>query len=231
MKLLACGKDRNTSVSGCHQKNHTVKITISALTIFGCIFLLGCTIQQAKYYQPAIDNGGRAEAIAINPSNEKIIYVASSSGGLFRSVDAGASWVTVPSLTSYMVTDVEFSPDGLLLASSNEGGYFEGKSTVRLWDVNTGKAIAEFQGNDLFQNFLCIRFSPDGNVLASGSSNKIILWDIKTLEEIKTLKGHIGVVSSIHFSPDGSFLSSASPLYCFRYHPVSLVSAASSRWF
>src|SRR5262245_45484368 len=71
------------------------------------------------------------------------------------------------------VVCVAYSPDGKTLASGSLD------TTVKLWDVRTGKERATLKGHT--DKVWSVAFSPDGKTLASGSHDKTIkLWDVQT---------------------------------------------------
>ena len=103
-----------------------------------------------------------------------------------------------------------FSPDGKTLASSGD----EWDSNIRLWDVQTGELLKTLKKRTAFEDFEgrdvnSVVFSPDGNMIASGSGNGTIrLWNAHTGEFIKYLEGHTKSVNSVVFGPNGNRLIS-----------------------
>jgi len=121
---------------------------------------------------------------------------------------------------AFAVYSVAFSPDGWLLASGScEQFGPEGCSgVIDLWEVATGNLVGtliDWRTSDVNS----VAFSPDGQLLASGScrvgplgfgcvGGMIDLWDVATGSGVLTLYGHAYAVTSVAFSPDGRLLAS-----------------------
>ena len=79
---------------------------------------------------------------------------------------------------SASVNCVDFSPDGLTIASGSGSG-FENDNSVRVWDVKTGKQLWQLRGHT--DRVWSVCFSSDGKQLTSGSQDKTARnWDLAT---------------------------------------------------
>jgi WD40 repeat protein/tRNA A-37 threonylcarbamoyl transferase component Bud32 len=182
--------------------------------------------------QESLSLGGatdEATAIAFSPAGPRLV-----SGSTDQSVhvwDIGAA--PGPSTLQAGVGplfDVAFSPDGRSLAAVG--------SSIRLWDAATGKERLEIEvgggphrlafspdgqrlaaggrvhdvatGRQLPSRggAFGVAFSLDGRQVATTASDKVVVWDAQTGQEIFTGKGHIDQVYSVAFSPEGKWLAS-----------------------
>jgi WD40 repeat protein len=95
--------------------------------------------------------------------------------------------------------ELAFSPDGRLLAVASAIG-------VYLYETATLQEVRYLPTESPMES---VAFSPDGRLVTSGSwDQKVILWDVETGKQVRTLKGHTEGVSSVAFSPDGRLLAS-----------------------
>src|SRR6266545_52776 len=176
-----------------------------------------------------IDVGHEVVSLALAPDGGTLAVGGPDGVSLW---DAGTGRSLGSRLTGHRswVTSLAFSPDGTLLASSSlaVGSHAEpdAATTVILWDVRAHRRLgAPLTGHS--DDVLDVAFSPDGRLLASGSSDgTVILWDVHGRRRFdEPLTGHgislpesafgptgrLGYdVTSVAFSPDGKLLASGS---------------------
>lgn len=99
------------------------------------------------------------------------------------------------------VRDVEFSPDGKLIATGSND------ATIKLWE-RSSKLLKTLKGHQ--DRIYSISFSPDGQLIASASRDKTLkLWD-RQGNFLATLTGHQDSVLDVSFSADSQLIASAS---------------------
>jgi len=98
---------------------------------------------------------------------------------------------------------VAVTPDGRYAVS----GSFD--KTLRLWELNTGKFIRNFEGHA--GTVFGAAVTPDGQRIVSGSSDGTLrVWDLNTAKLINTLSGHTGKIYAVKITLDGRYIISSS---------------------
>jgi WD40 repeat protein len=104
--------------------------------------------------------------------------------------------------TSGSILSIAISPDSQLLVTGVE-------HEICIWEIASGKLLFNHRGHTDW--VVTLAFSPNGNILASGSHDGTVrLWDVNTGQCLKTLRGHSDRVLTVSFSPDGNTLASGS---------------------
>jgi len=143
--------------------------------------------------------------------NEGVVHVWTSTSG------SEGDWQLVNSIASEENDDraLALSPDGLQVAT----GYGE---SVQIWDARSGQPTQKLQGywedKEAQEDWLghkgpvmALAFSPDGELLASGSADKTIaFWELESGEVAWTGEGHFAAVTQLVFAPEGDVALSSS---------------------
>lgn len=115
------------------------------------------------------------------------------------------------------VHQIDVTPDGRFAVTGQwDGSVRVWKLYNRLWWYSLLRGVLRsqverfrFQGHS--DPVLTVAFTPDGRRLVSGSGDKtIIVWNLQTGKEIRTLRGHSGSVECVDITQDGRFLLSSS---------------------
>src|ERR1051326_6963882 len=137
--------------------------------------------------------------VALSPDGKTV----ASPGEQIRLWDAATSKPIRDIAVKGQVTALAFSPDGKRLASAGHD------RIVHLWDLQTGKEDAKFEG---LKHMLCaVAFSSDGDKIAAGDAQSTIrIWDVKKGDMLQEMDMKSGTETlSLAFSPDGSTLACA----------------------
>ncbi len=147
-----------------------------------------------------IDNhAAGAQRPTFSPDGKQILSCDHSNGVNVWNSATGERIVRLEGFTG-RVPHAAFSPDGRRIVTCGRDG-------VKLFDAKTGQELLTLTTDKGGK----VAFSPDGTRIASGSGDKVIyLFAAAKGQEVLSLQGHTGPVSSIAFSQDGRQLVSGS---------------------
>lgn len=124
---------------------------------------------------------------------------------------------------AYGVNCVRYSPFGTIIASASTDGNIilwnsqvtfidddNVQTLIRNFSQKTGEQVVKLQHESNGGIRVCC-FSPSSAMLTSGSDDEtLVVWDISTRKQIKTLTKHEAKITGCSFTPDSAYLVSCS---------------------
>ena len=167
-------------------------------------------VQTGKSIQsiPLTNNFENTEAIAFSPNGNQLICGPTPQNDFILLNTATGDKISQFKGNFDLYFSKIFSPNGDLIACRSEDNDHK---DVYLYDSHTGHEVAVLTGHS--NAVSVINFSPDNNLLVSGSQGEtenLFLWNAKTQKKITELKGHSSKIFLVGFSPDNSRMFSLS---------------------
>jgi WD40 repeat protein len=152
------------------------------------------------------------EAISWNPDGRQI--AAGKWDGSFEVWDIEKQEVVFtrqaytrasPFDTSSALSDIDWSPDGTMIATSDSGGR---SPAVFVWDATNGKRLRAFRNSD---SVIVLDWSPDSKKLVAGDGgNEATVWDVVSGRLMTTFQHRGLIVTSVDWHPVEDKIASAS---------------------
>lgn len=142
--------------------------------------LASCTNFQE--HQPNIANGGRTVSLSADPQDNKVIFAAAESGGLFITKDGGSTWQHIAGFPEYGMSDVKFAPSNpnIVIATcptdtktTNGGGIWRSADQGTTWSMPATAVPPPSSRNPSRVSAYGICFDPDNNDVYVGTDHGV----------------------------------------------------------
>lgn len=172
------------------------------------------------------DLSGWEERVAVFDVEDASRSLALSPDGVTVALGGEYGWVELFDLesaarvailsewTGMPVTDLDFSPDGSLLAAADESS--DGR--LRVWGVEGRKRIVEQYASGYHSIHPIVAFSADGQRLLGGMGDLAVVWERSSGQQVGMLLGYATFLSDVEVSPAGDRLAYATynwPVYIY----------------
>jgi WD40 repeat protein/serine/threonine protein kinase len=140
------------------------------------------------------------QGLAFHPTLRRLAAVAQDHSVRVWNLDDSKLFFLLPKESANCAV---FSPDGQHLVLGRD------KGVISIHDAETGAEQKQSRLSAGEKPITALAFDADGQWLASGAEDLLILWDFAARKKRRPLRGHSHPVNGLAFSPDGRRLASA----------------------
>lgn len=152
-------------------------------------------VEQVKEIQTSTE---WIKGLALSPDGTTLAYSYDNENSIHLMAVASGQEIGILEGHTAPVTNLVFSPDGMILASANTN-LDKPNNSIRLWDVKGKTQLAMIENAGVYN----LVFSPDGKMLA-GEGNGIQIWSVPDLLPLHVMDKGSGRIA---FSNDGKLLA------------------------
>jgi WD40 repeat protein len=145
----------------------------------------------------------RAIGLDFSPDSRRVAIARGDDSIRLYDLATGRPGIQIsPGLRSASIHSFRFSPRGDRLAIASDS---ETNPQAQIWDLTSGKLIQQLPNPAAVT---ALAWHPGGRYLATGSDQRICIWDLDSGQPQALLEGTKARVVQLAYSPDGHFLAS-----------------------
>lgn len=202
--MSRCGTSGEMVVDAALSKDGTVAVCISPSGHVCGWSIEGETVKEISY---ELTSGPAITRMGLSKSGRRMCVVDSDGRLAIHDVATGVREPVIAELAT-TCNAIAWSDDEQQIVVASNGGF------VRLLDSTTLSVVWKSSHGALFDSTCptTVTISPDGGKIAMATNNlqDIYLWTTGSAEPAQLLKGHLGVVRTLQFTPDSSRILSGS---------------------
>lgn len=154
--------------------------------------------KQGTLIKQLVDHTQWIRCVAFAPAQAQRVAVSAGNAGCLQLWHLDSAAAAGPRLGEplhwHMIAACAVSPDGQLLAAAGWS------HTVRLWEMQTGRLLAEVAGHT--GTVFDLAWCGNTKLLSASEDHTVRLWEMPSGRELKRLLGHDGAVRSVSVSSD-----------------------------
>jgi WD40 repeat protein len=180
-------------------------------------------LNREEFIELGLEDTLSIEGVSWSPDSQKIVAPFYSTTGGFQgsgwkiwNVATGAQESILYANTQGLSTGLEWSADGTKIAATALEPFYNGCacSYIYLWNIPTNREALTSINKSFARNEMPIytlAWHPESQMLASGGADEQIhLWDMESVELLRSYNEHEADVNDLAWSMDGELIASAS---------------------